>query len=66
MSKRRRRSPCSRCGADPVYKDKCDRYYCQMCDEWLEDKCKCKPDDECLYCGICHKCDERPLKPSEI
>jgi hypothetical protein len=46
------------CGPNCVksYSEEYDVYYCETCNEWLEDICN---DRECFYCNT------RPLTPNE-
>lgn len=46
---------CLDCGADRLYNDQCDTYFCGACDKWLEEACG---DEECEYCW------GRPPRPS--
>ena len=47
---------CPKCGVDKTYSKKYDSYYCQPCNEWLDDICN---DRECLFCRT------RPVTPNE-
>lgn len=47
---------CQTCDSEVQYSYKYDSYYCELCNEWLEKKCK---DPECEFCNV------RPEKPSQ-
>jgi hypothetical protein len=47
---------CPTCGIRTSYAADFDSFYCEPCNEWLEDICN---DRECLFCTT------RPLKPNE-
>jgi hypothetical protein len=46
-----------RCGSERQYSAEYDAYYCELCNEWLEETCE---DLECKFC------QNRPEKPSMI
>ena len=37
-----------KCGAKKSYSDEYDAYYCNSCQQWLEDKCS---DPTCEFCA---------------
>lgn len=45
---------CPKCGTDKTYNKEYDSYYCQPCNEWLDDICT---DRDCVYCN------SRPARP---
>lgn len=47
-----------KCGMQkkPIYHKKHDAYFCEDCDQWLEDACE---DADCQFCPT------RPNRPSE-
>lgn len=47
---------CPKCGTGKTYSADYDAYYCESCNEWLEDICN---DRECLFCKT------RPATPNE-
>jgi len=48
---------CQHCGQLKEYDDQFDAYYCAVCNEWAESKCK---DPTCCYCP------KRPDRPIEV
>jgi hypothetical protein len=55
---RKRKSFCEYCGSRRCYNYTHDSLYCRWCDRWLENECKCSPEDNCEFQG-------RPALPSE-
>lgn len=47
---------CKKCNEQGIRDIELDSYYCDKCDEWLEEKCS---STECEFCS------KRPNKPSE-
>jgi hypothetical protein len=47
---------CKTCDTVKSYSTEYDSYYCESCNEWLEDICT---DRDCLYCNT------RPHKPND-
>ena len=47
---------CPDCGAPVSYSSEYDAYYCESCDQWLEEAC----DDP-----FCEFCAHRPERPSQ-
>lgn len=54
--KKNKSSWCPKCSSEKQYNDQYDAYYCELCNQWLEEKCY---DVKCEYCA------ERPEKPSQ-
>ena len=48
---------CQQCKNKVEYNTQYDAYYCQSCDNWLEDTCS---DSECEFCS------QRPAHPNQI
>ena len=48
---------CLKCKSEKQYNGQYDAYYCELCNEWLEERCG---DDGCEYCQT------RPEKPSMV
>ena len=48
---------CTKCGTTKSHSKKFDSYYCESCNEWLEDICT---DRDCVFCK------QRPFKPNEV
>lgn len=46
---------CPKCETPKTYSSTYDAYYCEQCNEWLEDICN---DRSCAFCN------SRPLKPN--
>ena len=49
---------CSDCRSEVIRNERYDAYFCETCDEWLEEICS----DGCK-CGFCK---DRPEKPSQV
>jgi DNA-directed RNA polymerase subunit RPC12/RpoP len=47
---------CPKCNSPRSYSEEYDTYYCETCNEWLEDICT---DRDCVYCNT------RPIFPKE-
>jgi len=48
---------CPNCNSPRLYSKEYDTYYCESCNEWLEDICT---DRDCVYCN------SRPTTPKEV
>lgn len=45
----RKETVCAKCGQDPVLSLRYDRFFCQLCDIWIEDPCNCSVKDSCPF-----------------
>ena len=47
---------CSGCSSEVQYSNRYDSYFCELCNQWLEQSCT---DPNCEFCS------SRPKKPSQ-